>query len=348
MSRESRNTGLDLMRLVCMIMVVSLHYFGEGGINSCDSVPFINRVIATSMVVICRGAVNCFYMNSGYFITEDINVAHSWQRTFKLYGQIWFYSVIVFIVSLVFGISEWSTVSAIRALLPIMGNQWWFITVFLLLSFLRPLIGKTITKLSNKELAFVIAVFLYFDAIQSVFGVNVFNEMGNGLLHGVTMLLLGYGVQKITKLQLSKKNAILVYIASVFVTISIHFLLKSYPLIPVDYWKQIMIYNSPLMICLALGLFCYFRTLKIDSSNISKIASSALAIYLIQDHSMMREALWLRVMKCDWFYESKFMVVHFLSSVILISVVGILMDKLRICLVKQIAGKYIKVRKDEC
>lgn len=26
-----RNESLDLMRLVCMFMVISLHYFGEGG-----------------------------------------------------------------------------------------------------------------------------------------------------------------------------------------------------------------------------------------------------------------------------------------------------------------------------
>lgn len=325
------------MRLVCMLMVVSLHYFGESG-NAFENAPAINSVIAGGMVVVCRGAVNCFYLNSGYFLSDNVSLESSWNNTLRLYKQIWLYSVIVFIISAVLGIGKWSTVATIRAFFPILGNQWWFITVFILLSILRPIFGKIASEMDNNRLLFLIAVLLYFDSVQAVFGVNVFNEMGNGLLHGIAMLFLGYAIRRFDKLKLSQRNSICVYVVCVVTTIGMRLILKYCSFIPIDYWKQIMVYNSPVMIALAWGLFSFFRGLKIKNSFISKISSSTLAIYLIQDHSMMREALWIKVFKSNLFYTSRWMLIHFVVSVSILAFVGIGFD----CLLKIVRKKLLK------
>lgn len=68
--KGSRTANMDLLRIVCMMMVVSMHYFGWGGINgSAANLTPLNFLSSASISVFCRVAVNCFFMLSGFFLT---------------------------------------------------------------------------------------------------------------------------------------------------------------------------------------------------------------------------------------------------------------------------------------
>ncbi|MCH1940965.1 acyltransferase family protein [Holdemania massiliensis] len=325
-----RESNLDLMRLICMGMVVTLHYFGESGILSAKNLTSLNMLFAGVMVVVCRCAVNCFYMNSGYFFhveEEKISIKKSLKSTIALYRQIWFYSVFIFVFTMMCRIDTFSVGKLIRAVFPVLGNQYWFATVFLLISLLRPFLNKMTCRLSNYEFGIFLATLLFFDCVQAVFGVDVFNEFGNGFLHAITMIMLGAAIRRYDK-KLPKVKAGLIYVGACLILLLSRVLLRLLPGCPIDYWSDLMIYNSPLLVAMAYGMFKFFKCLKVQSNFLSRISGSIFAVYLIQDHSCMRGNLWEKIFRNSQFFVSNFMVLHWLLSVILIIVVCITVDML--------------------
>ena len=70
---KTRHVGIELLRIISMLMVTSLHVLGKGGFNisDVDSVSVFSTVVLT----FSRVAVNCYILISGYFLS---------QKSFKL------------------------------------------------------------------------------------------------------------------------------------------------------------------------------------------------------------------------------------------------------------------------
>lgn len=54
-----RNTSMDLLRIICMMMVVSMHYLGWGGLLMRRLLTFWLQVVYLSLV---RVSVDCFFI----------------------------------------------------------------------------------------------------------------------------------------------------------------------------------------------------------------------------------------------------------------------------------------------
>ena len=74
--KQERDFGLDLLRIICMLMVVCLHAFNHGGLVEGTLVPSTaNFYLGNAMFALCLPAVNCFVMISGYFLcTADFKL----------------------------------------------------------------------------------------------------------------------------------------------------------------------------------------------------------------------------------------------------------------------------------
>ena len=66
---KKRNASMDLLRIICMMMVVSMHYFGWGGEIGASNATTINFMVASGLSVFSRVSVDCFFMLSGFFIS---------------------------------------------------------------------------------------------------------------------------------------------------------------------------------------------------------------------------------------------------------------------------------------
>lgn len=63
--------GIELLRIVAMMMVVGLHYLNFGGILWSEAV--MNRRIAWGIEAFLFVAVNCYVLISGYFLVKAKN-----------------------------------------------------------------------------------------------------------------------------------------------------------------------------------------------------------------------------------------------------------------------------------
>ena len=86
--KQERDNGLDLLRILCMLMVVCLHAFNHGGLVEGTLVPgTANFYLGNAMFALCLPAVNCFVMISGYFLcTADFKL----KKLVSIWGQAFF------------------------------------------------------------------------------------------------------------------------------------------------------------------------------------------------------------------------------------------------------------------
>ena len=65
-NKRERNYGIDLLRIVSMLMVVVLHVLGQGGVLKTSTPLSIGYSVAWILEIAAYCAVNCYALISGY------------------------------------------------------------------------------------------------------------------------------------------------------------------------------------------------------------------------------------------------------------------------------------------
>ena len=156
---ETRNYGIDLLRLVAMFYVVILHSLGYGGGLGGEGV---NRLLSYSMETWAFCAVDCFALISGYVaFREDRQERYRFSSYFNLYLQVVFYGLLVTAAYRILGSESADFRQFVRSFFPVYSNAYWYFTAYTGLFFLMPLINSGVQKMDRK-LAGKCAVVIFF------------------------------------------------------------------------------------------------------------------------------------------------------------------------------------------
>lgn len=134
--QTKRNIGIDLLKIVSMLMIVTLHMLGHGGVL--DNMPPMSRCyqVAWLIEIACYGAVNCYALASG-FLTARCNI----RKLMELWLQVMFYSLLITIVmecTVLHGTisrEEW-----IYSFFPVTSGKNWYVTAYFGMMCLIPMI----------------------------------------------------------------------------------------------------------------------------------------------------------------------------------------------------------------
>ena len=297
-----------------------------GGIASTDNTNFINYAFSGGIAVACNCAVNCFYMISGYFIVGNESIGTMHKRILKVWVPTFIYSVTIPLLLFFMGDIELTIKQIIMLFLPIMGNQYWFSTCFIAVTLLLPFFAPTLSKMDDKCLLKLVCVLIFLDSVQPILGYNAFSNIGYGLLHAVTMYVIGYFLKR-KAVRVKASYCIICFVLCIIVigmitVLSIRFL--------GDRNRTIADYNSILMIIQSVALFCLFKNINIKRLNFSKFAPYVFGVYLLNDNQYAREFLWKKIFHCSDFYSSKWMPIHFFIVTILFVVCALGIEWIRI------------------
>ena len=85
MAENKRESNIDCLRIISMLMVVCLHFFSHGGLNSALK-PSLNWAAGNLLLAACFVAVNCFVIISGYYLCTSQfklkKLANIWLQVF--------------------------------------------------------------------------------------------------------------------------------------------------------------------------------------------------------------------------------------------------------------------------
>ena len=134
---REKNYGIDALRVLAMFMVTILHILTQGGILNASG-RFTSQYEAGWLLqTMAFCAVNVYALISGYVW---VYAKYRYRNLIELWLQVIFYTILI---TTLFGVLVPSSVSAmewIKAIFPVMFNQYWYFSSYVALFLFMPLL----------------------------------------------------------------------------------------------------------------------------------------------------------------------------------------------------------------
>lgn len=339
MEKKRRQSSFELLRIMAMAMVIALHYIVKGGLvemsgEETTAVTFVARLLQSFFIV----AVNVYVLISGYFVTE---MKWSIRKLGRILFQVWFYSLLIPVVCLILGLGnvrQWNLYDWATVVFPLQMEHYWFVTAYLLLYLLTPVIKVAVLNLKQRELGGIILLLLLFFCLpKSLIPIPIpTDRYGYDFgwficLYLIAGYLRRYGILWFNRI---RKGWIMYIIFSVviFVYSSLLDYLsgQGYPL---AYAKDMTFsYNHILVLISSVSLFYGFVYMRFPERSIirfcRKIAPYTFGVYLLHEHIAVRN-LWQSWLGLEGVKESFMFFPHMILSVVIVFIVGVGTDYVR-------------------
>lgn len=175
MERAKRQANYELLRIIAMIMVVTLHYLNHTGMllvpgEGADG----GRIFGTLMESLCIVAVNVYVLISGYFLTES---GFQVKRLLVLLSQILFYSLLIPLIMMGTGMFSPENGEGIYGLLsylfPVQTEHYWFATSYVMMYLFSPVLNAAVKHMGKRQLQITIAgLLVVFCLLKSILPVR--------------------------------------------------------------------------------------------------------------------------------------------------------------------------------
>lgn len=347
---SKRNANIELLRIISMIMVTMLHALGKGNllINPADH-PSVNVWVAWGLEALSISAVNIFMLISGYFLIDS---KFKLSRLIELIAQTIFYTLGTFLVFYALGLNRGETdvFWMLNYLLPIHMDVYWFITSYVVLYALLPILAEGVHRITQKQLGTMIVILLVYECgFKSFLPFRMYtDEHGYSFLWYLIVFLIGsylklYGFRLLN----TPGKGLLLYFASCAAILieggAVRYIIKY-----MGHLEELAgmpyEYNNFFVLTAALGIFAafvHFKEMKaLPGRIVCFLSPMALGVYLLQENQTMRYR-WQSWFKLEGSLESPLPVLigKVLLAVICMYVLGTAVDFIRIKLFSLVKKK---------
>ena len=115
----------------------------------------ISYYLVWSLFGISFVSISTYILISGYFLCET---SFSFRRILKLEGQVWFYSVALYLASLLLLRQPYDMSSLIAAVFPVLSCEYWFVTMYVGMIVLSPFLNKLLTGLTQRQFRLLLGI----------------------------------------------------------------------------------------------------------------------------------------------------------------------------------------------
>lgn len=339
MTKPIRNYGIDFLRIVLMLGVITLHILGHGGVLAASN-DVVDIGTTWFIEVLAYPSVNAFVLISGFVGYSAGRYYPKLRKTVNLWCTAFFYSVLITLVAYVCCPEFVGIKNLIKSLFPILTNQYWFFTAYFAMILISPVLNLVVDKADTRMLAIGCICFCYFGIVETVTGAFAL-EQGYSFIWFIFLYSIGATAKKYN---IFAKLPIKGSLCGIVLLILITWLPKvCYLCSPIDIFgaeklsSMLISYCSPTVLLLAFLWVSIFEKMRINPNAarvISWCSPSVLSVYLIHDHYFARNLMIL-----DRFAGLVERNVFIMLAIICMSVIGIfsisiLVDKLRKLLFK--------------
>ncbi|HHZ06671.1 MAG TPA: acyltransferase [Clostridiales bacterium] len=305
-ARGQRQANLELIRIISMVMIICLHAFLHGGLS--DAIPEFSMKYYFSEVVlsVAQIAVNCYVLISGYFL---INSKFRIKKLLILLAEVFFYSVLAYVVFSIKGDTVMDIKTLTNVFLPTLMREYWFITTYVGLYAISPFLNIGIKAMSKAQhLGCVVVMFLLLSAWSNIMFTSKTLNTGGG--YGFTWFIYLYIVAAYIRLHYKPnyhiKKPLIIYLVLALLTpvwdvaMGLWSKTPSANFLSDDFFANghnaMYHYDSCLVFLSSVAFFVLFINIKIQNRIINKIimffAPCTLGVYLIHDNPYVRGWLW--------------------------------------------------------
>ena len=312
MNEGRRNYSVDSLRVILIFMIIIHHLLLRGeGVRLLESGMYNGEWIYPVLNVLTVSAVNVFFLISGYF-----RIKFKFDKIIKMIISVYVIYYFINIIFLYVGEMELTNDVLKGFAFPI--SKYWFIFVYIILSFLSIWINKLIEVINGKEIFTLCCVLFFVFCFYGFFVDNLVIGVNNGysLNYAIFMYFIGACIEKNKDIISLKKYIGVIMCGCIMLNMFIVWsLIVSNKYLYV--WHMYS-YNNPLVLGYSICLFVIFLKRKISLLDcyIARLSRYVLYVYIFHSTKSM----------FDWIVDS-FLVYknsNYLSSIILIVIFSLI------------------------
>lgn len=304
-SNKKRDSNFELLRIVAMLMIISLHYIEENhmmdrhGNMTASNIIFLLIYIAT---LVCT---NVFVLITGYHL---IHSQFKIQKIIRLWGLALFYSYGVYLFYRITNPSILNQVTIyvkMRTFAPILNVNYWFLVPYLGLYMIFPFLNKMIKGFQQKQLKVILIIFFILLSVlhSATTFLDLFEASGHGFIWFIFLYAVGAYIRLYGKQEKQKGAEKYKYLAIFFISFLLTFVMKigleilqGISVTAAFLNKRLLNFNSVLAVVETVSLFLFFKNITIHhraiNQMITAISSNVLAVYLLHSHHISQVAIW--------------------------------------------------------
>ena len=293
--KTQRSSNLELLRILCMLLIIGDHLTGQGGIADYTTLPssFAFCLIGCGSRIAC----SVFILIGGWFLCEQ---PYKTRRPLSLWLSLWLYTVPVTLLCRLTGLDV--SLGALRwAAFPASTRQLWFISDYLLLLLCVPLLNRVLRGLPRTAHRGLLAVL----AVPMIFYPTLFGE--NGIVSDTAWMFLyeyllaaylhRYPENRLARLLQNRAAALALGLGLPLVNTAIRAMLETRGLTDGKAFQYVAYYRTALgalpNLLAALALFYLFKNLDLGCVRwVNALSGTTLGVYILHQVPAFRNFLW--------------------------------------------------------
>lgn len=332
-SVKAREANMELLRIVAMLMVITLHCVGRGLLLSNSVISNVNLLLIQFLDSFSLTANSLFILLTGYYyIGKKFNL----RKILSLWGKTLFYCILIFTIYSILNLKT----NFLNSFFPVFSGAYWFITSYIALYFIMPFLNIAINKFSQKQCKFlIIFLVILMGVIRIIFNpADLFNST---FMHMIVIYIIGAYIKKYVKIEPNKQYFIKYVLVAIIFTVAITILNVLVHIVPktLDVWiiiANILSYFrnfiNIILVYMAILLFMKFKTINIKSNKLSKlilyISPSVFSIYIIHDNVHLRDMIWQKFSFIN-LANSWLMIPYIILAILIVFTVCLAIDLIR-------------------
>lgn len=332
LKKPERNYGIDLLRIIAMLLVVVLHVLGQGGVL--EASKGVQAAVAWFFEVAAYCAVDVYALISGYVGYRDDDAYPYFRNILRFWIPVFFYSICISSAYMIYKPQYFTFGRVAHALFPISSNQYWFASSFFIIVLFKPFLNRIIRlgdeKSAVRHLVYAAFCLVVYYQLASYFNDPFTYKHGYSAIWLLILYYIGGTMKRCGILNTCKKRyAIIGFLVCTILAWSWKVLLpKGFPRdLLVSYTSIPIVINA---VCLLI-LFSKLRITGFGKGVVKFFAPAAFGVYLIHVQPTVFSAMKGRFIP---FAQSPvwLMVLQVLGMSLAILAACLLVEKLRLVL----------------
>ena len=273
-----RNSNIEILRLVLMVAILGWHILIYGfGLKDMESTTcisegcFPNENMALALTSLFAPATYCFMFITGYF-----GMNFSLKKFMTLETCLILTALLITVLKYLFGFPVKPT-QIIYSFIPVSKFTWWFMTYYMLILVISPIINNGIREISKPQFQLIILLLLAYNILSFI------RLQPNGGSNFIGLFTV-FGVGKYCSMynfDISRRWAFTLFVACFALQLTAMLFCNRYFH---SYLFRFLNYNTPLLMIMSISLFYGVKNMKARSNKrINFILRPTLFIYLITD-----------------------------------------------------------------
>ncbi|MCM1262516.1 MAG: acyltransferase [Butyrivibrio sp.] len=331
----SRQSNIELLRIIAMFMVVAHHFVIHGGFDFSTETVSANRLWVQFLQSGGKLGVDIFVLISGYFLIES---EFKLSKLLKLWLQMFTYSMTLYLIFIIWGEQSLNIGGLLKCLFPITSSYWWFASTYFMMYLLSPYINKFLRTLEQETYQRLLILLTFCWCIIPTFLSEAWQC--NDLLWFIYLYAVAgyfriYVPQRKVKGRVYLMSALALSVAAFLLIVILDFIGTRFAFVGTHALSFTDMQRLPVPI-IAYLMFAGFEKIDIAPNRaINVIASATFGVYLIHDDPNVRQYIWKTLFKNAAFAESDFLIPYSIAVIVLVYIVCTVIELIRIYFIEK-------------